>query len=227
MLQQAEKRYTSKILMTKYLTDDVKLFVIEKPKGYTFTPGQATYISINKENFREKKSPFSFTSLNEWPYLEFMIKIYDSHNGVTHELGKLQKDDELIIRDPWGAIHYKGKGVFLAGGAGITPFVAILRELYKKNKIDGNMLIFSNKTSRDMILQDELDLMLGDYFIRVFTRENVIGFTDRRIDKTFLIDTIGHFDQNFYVCGPPGFVKNINNNLLELGAAPESLVFEK
>lgn len=78
-----------------------------------------------------------------------------------------------------------------------------------------------------MILQDELDLMLGDYFIRVFTRENVIGFTDRRIDKTFLIDTIGHFDQNFYVCGPPGFVKNINNNLLELGAAPESLVFEK
>jgi predicted ferric reductase len=40
---------------------------------------------------------------------------------------KLKHGDELIIRDVWGAIEYKGEGVFIAGGAGVTPFIAILR----------------------------------------------------------------------------------------------------
>jgi ferredoxin-NADP reductase len=52
-------------------------------------------------------------------YLEFIIKIYDSNDGVTRELGKLKQGDELLIHDVWGAIEYKGEGVFIAGGAGI------------------------------------------------------------------------------------------------------------
>jgi predicted ferric reductase len=60
--------------------------------------------------------------------LEFTIKIYDSHKQVTKELAKLKHGDELIIRDVWGAIEYKGE-VFIAGGAGVTPFIAIFRKL--------------------------------------------------------------------------------------------------
>ena len=43
-----------------------------------------------------------------------MIKIYDNHNGFTKELGKLKRDDEIIIGDVWGTIEYKGEGVFNA-----------------------------------------------------------------------------------------------------------------
>jgi predicted ferric reductase len=68
-----------------------------------------------------------YTSLNDNKQLEFTIKIYDSHNGVTR-IRKLKHGDELIIR-VWGAIEYKGEGVFIAGGAGVTPFIAILRQL--------------------------------------------------------------------------------------------------
>jgi predicted ferric reductase len=48
---------------------------------------------------------------------------------TTGYKGKLKHGDELIIRDVWGAIEYKGEGVFIAGGAGVTPFIAILRQL--------------------------------------------------------------------------------------------------
>jgi hypothetical protein len=34
-----------------------------------------------------EKRPFTFTSLNDNDYLEFIIKIYDSNDGVTRELG--------------------------------------------------------------------------------------------------------------------------------------------
>jgi predicted ferric reductase len=52
--------------------------------------------------------------------LEFTNKIYDSHNGVT-KIRKLKHGD-VIIR-VWGAIEYKGEGLFIAGGAGVTPFL--------------------------------------------------------------------------------------------------------
>jgi hypothetical protein len=35
----------------------------------------------------KRKRPFTFTSLNDNDYLEFIIKIYDSNDGVTRELG--------------------------------------------------------------------------------------------------------------------------------------------
>src|SRR3989339_1814244 len=107
-----------KILSIEKVTHDVKKITVEKPEGYGFIPGQATEVAVNKINYKDKKRPFTFTGLNEWKNLEFTIKIYKDHNGITDEIGKLIPGDELIIHDVWGAINYKGHGVFIAAGAG-------------------------------------------------------------------------------------------------------------
>lgn len=95
-----------KILNTGKVTHDVKRFQIEKPQGYTFIPGQATEVSINLPTLKNERRPFTFTSLNSAGYLEFTIKIYPEHKGITNELGKLNPGSELIIRDVWGDISY-------------------------------------------------------------------------------------------------------------------------
>ena len=217
-----------KILESSYISHDVKRFIVEKPKGFSFIPGQATDVSINQPGWEDKLSPFTFTSLNEWPYLEFLIKIYDEHNGVTHQLGKTNAGTELILHDVFGTIQYKEPGIFIAGGAGITPFIAIFRDLYKQKKLlPGNALIFSNKTADDIILGEELTKMLGPAYINVFTRQGVIGFRERRIDRNFLIENIRDFSLHFYVCGPEIFVKDIVELLLSLGASADTVVIEK
>jgi len=221
--------HTIKILEVEEVTHDVKKFTLEKPDGYSFTPGQATQVSIDKEGWREEKRPFTFTSLNEDEHLEFVIKIYPDHNGVTEQIGKLEKDDSFIIGDAWGAIQYKGEGVYLAGGAGVTPFISILRDLNKKGEIGRNTLIFSNTTDRDIILQEEFEEMLGDQFINVITGEPTEDhiFLDGYIDKEFLDSHIDDFSQPFYVCGPDPFNKSMIKHLKELGADPDALVFEE
>lgn len=216
-----------KIIEANYITHDVKRFLVEKPKGYTYIPGQATDVSINVAGWEKELRPFTFTSLPEWPMLEFMIKIYDDHKGVTNLLGKTNAGAELILHDVFGTIQYQGPGVFIAAGAGITPFIAILRSLHKKNKMNGNLLINSNKTLEDIILAEELQQMLGEKFINVLTRQGVIGFIERRIDKKLLIDLIHDFSRYFYVCGPEKFVKDITEILLSLGVSADSLVVEK
>lgn len=219
--------YVVKVLEADFITDDVKRFVVEKPEGYTFIPGQATDVSINLPGWKDKMRPFTFTSLNKWNYLEFMIKIYMEHNGVTKMLSKINAGGELIIHEPFGAITFKGPGVFIAGGAGVTPFIAILRDLQRTKQLHDCKLICSNKTSHDVIMGSELQSMLKENFISVFTRENKIGFLGRRIDRNFLIENIQNFGQYFYVCGPDDFVKDIKSILADLGAEPQSLVIEE
>ncbi len=220
-------KHIVKVLEAGFITHDVKRFVVEKPKGYTFIPGQATDVSINLPEWRTQLRPFTFTGLVTWDYLEFMIKIYSDHEGVTNELGKVNEGDELILHDVFGAIQYKGPGVFIAGGAGITPFIAIFRELYRSKQIHGIRLINSNRTSEDVILGEELFAMLKEDFINIYTREDVIGFLDRRIDRKFLIENVNDFSQYFYVCGPEKFVSDIAELLLGLGAEADLLVIEK
>lgn len=215
------------ILDTEYVTPDVKRFLVEKPQGYTWTPGQATDVRLDKDGWRDKPRPFTFTSLPSAKQLEFIIKLYNDHDGVTHQLGLAHKGDTLLLDEPFGAISYKGPGFFFAAGAGITPFLAIFRDLHKRKALAGNTLLYSNKTADDVIMEDELAKLLGKRFLRIFTRQRVIGFQERRIDKDTVIRLVQDFDQKFYVCGPDDFVQDINAILLELGATSDSLVFEQ
>jgi len=223
-----------KILMTEFVTHDVKRFILEKPSGFGFIPGQATDIAINKPGWVDKKHSFTFTSLNDDLVLEFTIKgykldLYPNHTGVTQKLHQLIPGDELLIDEPWGTIHYKGTGIFVAGGAGITPFIAILRELKSDGKIANHKLFFSNKKAEDVILESEFRNMFinpGD-LVLTLTRERRDGYEFGRIDKVFLQKYVKDFSENFYICGPKKMVDELRITLRQLGAKTESIVFEE
>jgi hypothetical protein len=220
------KEHIVKIIRTEQLTHDVKKFQVVKPKGYSFIPGQATDVSVNTPDFKNKKRPFTYTGLNTDPYLEFTIKIYPSHKGVTSELDKLHPGDEIIIRDVWGAISYKGEGVFIAGGAGITPFISIFRDLRTKHEIAGNTLIFANKTKADIILENEFKTLPGLEFINILSDEKADGYYHGMISEEFLKSRIRNFNRRFYVCGPPPMMKAVKAQLTDLGVGKNSIVVE-
>ncbi len=220
-------KHIVRILEIKPVTHDVKCFRVQKPAGFQFIPGQATDLSINKPGFEEETRPFTFTSLNTDPYLEFTIKRYRDHHGVTDQLHQLLTGEELMISDSWGAISYKGPGYFIAGGAGITPFISILRSLYKEQKIGANTVFFSNKTAADIIYADELVKILGSHAVFTLTRAETSGFENSRIDEKFLKRHVIDFGLQFYVCGPDSMVAEITETLQKMGASADALVFEK
>jgi ferredoxin-NADP reductase len=220
------EEHVVKIISIEHVPHDVKRFRVEKPAGYSFIPGQATEVSINTTALRNEKRPFTFTCLNSASYLEFTIKIYSSRNGVTNELGKLKTGDELILRDVWGAISYKGKGVFIAGGAGVTPFISIFRDLQTRNEVSGNMLIFANKTKADIILEQEFKLLLGKAFVNILSDERADGYFHGIISESFLRDTIADLNTRFYVCGPPPMMDAVLKQLANLGVGENFITLE-
>ncbi len=220
------KEYQVKIKSIKHVTHDVLQIVTEKPGDLTFTPGQATEISINKKDWTDRKQPFTFTSLPLDNFLQFTIKTYPSRQGVTNQLLKLNAGDELILHDIFGAISYKGEGLFIAGGAGVTPFISIFRYLKLKNEIRGNKLIFANKTSADIILSSEFEELLGKNFINILSDEKTGEYAYGYISEEFLKANITDFGQQFYVCGPPPMMDAVLKQLENLGVAQKAITVE-
>ena len=220
------QQYIVKIKLIEKVTHDVLRFVTEKPNEYNFTPGQATEISINKNGWKDKKNPFTFTCLPEDNYLEFIIKTYPSHKNVTNELLQLKINDALILHDVFGAISFKGEGVFIAGGAGVTPFISIFRDLESKKRIGNNKLIFANKKKNDIILEAEFKKILGNNFINILSDEKVEGYTNGQITEDFIKANSDGLNKLFYLCGPRPMMEAIEKQLADLQVDKKSIVKE-
>lgn len=221
------KQTIVKIKSIQHITYDVLQIVTGKPRQYKFTPGQATEVAINKKGWDNEKRPFTFTSLPSNDYLEFTIKTYRSHEGVTNELLKLKKDEELILHEVFGAINYKDEGVFIAGGAGVTPFISIFRYLQSKNETGNNKLIFANKTKEDIILAQEFKNILGHNFINILSNEKANGYAHGLITEEFLKPHIKSSIKYVYVCGPPPMMEAIEKQLKNLNVDEKYIIKEE
>ena len=116
--------------------------------------------------------------------------------------------------------------IFIAGGAGVTPFISIFWHLESKNEIGNNKLIFANKKKEDIILEKEFKKLLGDNFINILSDEKVKGYSNGQITTDFIKANSGGTNKFFYLCGPPPMMKAIEKELADLQVDKKSIVKE-
>ena len=92
-------------------------------------------MQLQMDGWHDEARPFTRISLPGEANLEFIFKIYPGHNGVTVQIAKMRPGDEVTIEGPFGDIGDCGPGVFIAGRAGITSMIALLR---KRLQCQGN-----------------------------------------------------------------------------------------
>lgn len=217
----------ARIIKIENVTHNVLQITAEKPEGINYMPGQAVDVSINKEGWQNEVRPFTFTSLPQENTIQFTIKTYTDHKGVTNELRTLKPGDSLIIGDVFGDIHYKKDGIFIAGGAGVTPFIAIFRSLEKEGKIGNNKLVFANKLKADIINEEYFRKILGNNFINVLSEENISGYEHGYITEDLIKKVASSGSEYFYLCGPPPMMSAIEQQLKNLNVQAERIVKEE
>lgn len=210
----------------EHLTHDVLRVILHKPEGLTYIPGQAVDIALNKPDWSEKKNCFTFTSLPDDDYIEFTIKTYPDHHGMTNELLSSQPGDEVFVYNPFGDIYFKGPGIFIAGGAGVTPFIAIFKNLEKQNKLNGNKLLFANKEKVDIILEDYFKDILDKNFINILSNENLAGYEHGYISAELIKKYSEENLKYYYLCGPPPMMAAVEGHLVSLGIGEEFIIKE-
>ena len=217
---------TVRIVTIEHATPNVMHVRTEKPDGISYLPGQAVDVAVDEVGWTTELRPFTFTSLPSDGFLEFFIKTYPEHNGVTDQISKLSTKNSLLIGDVFGDIQYKGEGVFIAGGAGITPFIAIMKDVEKRSGIGNNKLIFANNTSSDIIENEFFNILLGKNFINVLSKEQNEKYEHGYITKEIIQAQIQEADSYFYLCGPPPMMDAVLKQLNELGIEESKIIKE-
>ena len=111
---------------------------------------------------------------------EFVIKCYPGSIMGTF-LHSRKVGDKLLMSGPVGYITYKGGNIMqilypagkdpmritklalLCGGSGITPHFNLMDAIYRARESDIEVkMLYSNKTSNDILLRKELDAINAD-----------------------------------------------------------------
>ena len=111
-------------------------------------------------------------------------------------------------------------------GAGVTPFIAILKDLKQKGELQGNQLFYSNHEEKDIIYKNNLQTWLGDDLHLTLSEEKHDDFAHGRIDKDYLKKHNLEPTKPVYLCGPPAMMEALESDLYELGVPKSQLVTE-
>ncbi|SEM59218.1 hypothetical protein SAMN04488003_10234 [Loktanella fryxellensis] len=207
------------------VTHDTWHLTFDRPDAFRFKAGQATHFALDKDGWRDEDRAFTMTSQPDADGVEFVIKSYPDHDGVTDQIPEMSPGDKVLAEDPAGAITDHGPGVFLAAGAGVTPFIAIL-DKHARNGVTDDYLLFSNKTDADIILKDKWDGMDGLTATYVISKQDDTDHVKGKLDKTMLQDLLPDLNRKFYICGPQEFVDAMRDALTALGVSKDKMVIE-
>lgn len=148
--------------------------------------------------------------------------------------------DRVELRGPIGGYFVweaalGGPLLLVAGGSGVVPLMAMLRERAAAGERPPAVLVHSSRTIDDIVYREELQALdAGDERLRVIstlTRSQPTGWTgyDRRIDRPMLAEAIAIAGSLplAYICGPTLLVEAAANALVELGLPPVQVRTER
>jgi len=202
------------ILSVTKLNKEVIEIVTKRPEDFSFYPGQAAEVLINSGKDTEKHI-ICLTSIPSDNYLEFNFATDDNSGFQLHELKN--NNQKMQIGNLIDTIDINGEGVFIAEGAGIIPFISILKDLKDRNELGNSILLNVNKTKTDIIHEELLNNLLGYSVFNILTEEKTAGYVFGDIDTDFLKTHVIDFDNLFYLSCTPNLSADLHRQLSMLG----------
>ena len=166
--------------------------------------------------------------------LELLVGL-DAGGSPGSQWGALEPGQLMQVEGPFGSFHLPAGPLeqdllFVAGGTGIAPLRAMLRDALDRGHAR-IALVYSARTADDFAYGDELRGLADSGRIRLWqtvTREPAEAWTGERgrIALHHLQELVRHAPTLCYVCGPHALVEDVPRLLSRAGVAPESIRVE-
>ena len=134
--------------------------------------------------------------------------------------------DELISSGPQGFFYYEDLRdaptvVGLAGGSGITPFMAMARALRDGIEDFNLILLYGSRTKDGILLGGELDEIAASCpkfkVVHVLSDEEAEGYEHGLITAELIQKYAPEGDYSLYLCGPEGMYRFLKPEIEKLG----------
>jgi ferredoxin-NADP reductase len=210
-------------------------FFFDKPAGFSHDAGQNVMLSLIEPPAMDASGPsrpFTLASAPHEPELMIATRMRDS--TFKRHLGSVPLGTRVEIDGPGGlmVLHEDATrpAVFLAGGIGITPFLAMARDAAKRGLPHRIVLFYSNRRPQDAAFLGELERLQSDRFHLVSTMTEAPQWRGerRRISRELLAEHLPDLRRPvYYFAGPPGMTMAVQGMLGELGVAEEDMRSEE
>lgn len=194
-----------------------------KPVGSRSEPKPGQYVYI-KLGVLSEDHPFSVVTTNEVDGT--LTLAYRTTGRFTDYLKDQEPGTKLLVSDAHGSflepLHTDEPTVFIAGGIGITPFVAPI--LQSSN--DEMWLFYANRTHETSTFNAQLAQALGARSISIYSQENAVGEHEEHgyITPGILRKYLRRPElYNYYICGPELFMEATKAALTTLGVDCEKI----
>jgi predicted ferric reductase len=204
-----------------------------------YLPGQFQFLTLEGgPRGRREEHPFTISSASlGGPAHESTIK---ESGDFTSVIGHTTPDTPVRVRGPFGRFSYllypeERDFVFLAGGIGITPFMAMLRHMAASGSSVRVLLLYANRTETDIAFRGELDNLAagGAPLLRVVhvleQPPDAWGGESGRITQALLERHLPGpiTGKAFYLCGPPPMMRQMMHLARRLGVPRRRLHWER
>ncbi|MCC6498787.1 MAG: ferric reductase-like transmembrane domain-containing protein [Anaerolineales bacterium] len=189
--------------------------------------GQFIFVRFPGEKNLNESHPFTISSAPHEDVLRLTIK---ASGDFTRALfNELKPGADAIVEGAHGMFDFKNGGqkqIWIAGGIGVTPFLAFIRDL--RGTLDHDVDFYYTMRHRDEVLfYDEIETAgIRNPRLKVNIRYSAIGgsLTVEEIAKNAGGDVRGH---HVYMCGPLPMVQAFEKKFLALGVPGENIHFEE
>ena len=235
------KRGWMNLKVTKVVEEtwDTKTFVFEdleeSGRNWDYESGQ--YLTFRFDDLSVKPIVRSYTmSSSPIQPKDCAVTIKRVEGGLVSNwfCDKVKVGDVLRARGPIGKFCYfpqedKQHLVMVAAGSGVTPFVSIMREFGRRQKLQPipalkMTLIVSYRSRQDLILWEDLESLTHVNGFRVITtlsrdKDAPSIFKQGRIDDLLLEEVIASERHNMTVmtCGPEVMMQNVKAFCQKIG----------
>ncbi|MGZ6299603.1 MAG: ferredoxin reductase [Candidatus Limnocylindria bacterium] len=222
-------------------TPEVSSFTLKLPSWRAHRAGQHYDVRLTAADGYQAQRSYSIASPpSRTGEVDLTIeKIADGEvSPYFHDV--IEVGDKVEVRGPIGGYFVwepalGGPLLLIAGGSGVVPLMAMLRERAAVDSKPPTALLYSSRTFDDVIYRDELATLAADdprlRVIQTLTRSQPPGWTgyDRRIDRAMLGEAITAAGAQplVYICGPTLLVEAAANGLVELGVPPAQVRTER
>ena len=229
------------VVATQPETARTKSITLTVPNWMGHRAGQHVDVRLTAEDGYKAERSYSIASPpEEAPRVTLTIDRLDDGEVSPYLTDELRVGDKLELRGPIGGYfvweaHMGGPLLLVAGGSGIVPLMAMLRHRAAVGSTVATRLLYSSRSSEDVIYRDELDRLVKRATMlevaQTLTREQPPGWKgyQRRVDTDMLREVAWPLDQRplTFICGPTPFVETAAASLVALGHEPGRIKTER
>jgi ferredoxin-NADP reductase len=219
-------------------TASVRTISLSVPDWAGHQAGQHMDVRLTAEDGYRAERSYSIASAPGEP-VAITVERLDDGEVSPYLTEELRVGDEIELRGPIGgyfvwepSMSGAGPLLLLAGGSGVVPLRAMLRQRARVDSSVPVRLLYSARSWAEVIYRSEL-ARLGDgvQVIYTLTREQPTGWTGyaRRADQAMIAEVAWPVAQAplAYVCGPTNFVEAVASDLVALGYPPSRVKTER